>query len=143
MKQREAEKLKGLRESLAKQRQNLDEIEKHIDEIDEAIAAWTRGRKSADALEILSDADVPSGPIYSAAEMLADPHYQARGVFEEADLGGGDKVKLPQLAPRLELTPGEMRWIGPTLGEHNTDVYGKWLGYPAAELERLAKQGVI
>ncbi|HLZ13996.1 MAG TPA: CaiB/BaiF CoA-transferase family protein [Candidatus Acidoferrum sp.] len=116
---------------------------KHIDEIDEAIAAWTYRRTSAEALKILSEADVPSGPIYSAAEMLSDPHYQARGVFEEVDLGGGDKVKLPRLSPRLEATPGEMRWLGPTLGEHNTEVYGKWLGYPAAELERLSKEGVI
>jgi formyl-CoA transferase len=116
---------------------------RQIDEIDDAITAWTSERKSADALKILSEADVPSGPIYSAAEMLADEHYQARGVFEEADLGGGDKVKLPRLAPRLAATPGEMRWIGPTLGEHNTEVYGKWLGYPGAELERLSKEGVI
>jgi crotonobetainyl-CoA:carnitine CoA-transferase CaiB-like acyl-CoA transferase len=116
---------------------------KHIDEIDEAIAAWTMKRKSEEALRILSEADVPSGPIYSAAEMLADPHYRARGVFEDADLGGGDKVKLPRLAPRLEATPGEMRWIGPALGEHNTEVYGNWLGYPAAQLARLSKEGVI
>jgi formyl-CoA transferase len=75
--------------------------------------------------------------------MLADAHYQARRVFEEADLGGGDKVKLPRLAPRLDATPGEMRWIGPSLGAHNTEVYEKWLGYPAAELERLSKEGVI
>jgi len=116
---------------------------RQIDEIDDAITAWTKGLKSADALKILSEADVPSGPIYSAAEMLADEHYQAREVFEEADLGGGDKVKLPRLAPRLDATPGEMRWIGQTLGEHNTEVYGKWLGYPGAELERLSKEGVI
>ena len=116
---------------------------KHIDEIDEAITAWTKGRASAGALKILSEADVPSGPIYSAEEMLADPHFQARGVFEEADLGDGDKVKLPRMAPLLDETPGEMRWIGPALGEHNTEVYGNWLGYPAAELERLSKEGVI
>ncbi len=116
---------------------------KRVDEIDEAIMAWTKGRKSLDALKILSEVDVPSGPIYSAAEMLADPHYHARGVFEEADLGGGDRVKLPKLAPRLGETPGEMRWIGPALGEHNTEVYRDWLGYPAAELERLSKEGVI
>jgi len=116
---------------------------KHIDEIDQAITNWTKGRASGEALTVLSKADVPSGPIYSAAEMLADRHYQARGVFEEAELGGGEKVKLPRLAPRLEATPGEMRWIGPALGEHNNEVYGKWLGYPAAELERLAKEGVI
>ena len=116
---------------------------KHVDAIDEAITAWTTNRKSEQALKILSEAEVPSGPIYSAAEMLADPHYRARGVFEDADLGGGDKVKLPRLAPLLEATPGEMRWIGPALGAHNTEVYGDWLGYPAAELERFSKEGVI
>ena len=116
---------------------------KHIEEIDEAIKRWTRKRNSPEALKILSDSDVPSGPIYSAAEMLADPHYRARRVFEDADLGGGEQVKLPRLAPRLEETPGEMRWIGPTLGAHNDEVYSNWLGYPAAELVRLAKAGVI
>ena len=116
---------------------------KHIDEIDGAITAWTKGRKSLESLKILSDADVPSGPIYSAEEMLSDPHYKARGVFGEADLGHGDLVKLPKLAPRLCDTPGEMRWIGPSLGEHNNQIYKDWLGYPAAELERHSKEGVI
>jgi formyl-CoA transferase len=116
---------------------------RHIDEIDNAITVWTKGRKSLVALKMLSEADVPCGPIYSAAEMLTDPHYQARRVFDEVDLGGGDYVKLPRLAPRLSETPGEMRWIGPVLGEHNTEVYRDWLGYPAAELERLSKEGVI
>src|SRR5262249_49593109 len=60
---------------------------RHVDEIDEAITAWTRRKNSAEALRILSEADVPSGPINSAAEMLKDPHFQARGLFEEADLG--------------------------------------------------------
>lgn len=116
---------------------------KHIDEIDDAISAWTKQRESSEALRILSEADVPSGPINSAAEMLNDTHFRARGVFEEADLGGGDTVKLPRMAPVLGETPGGMRWIGPALGEHNAEVYGSWLGHPAAELERWKKQGVI
>jgi len=115
----------------------------NVDEIDAAISAWTKQRNSLDALKILSEADVPSGPIYSAAEMLSDPHYQARGVLEETDLREGDRVRLPRMAPRLAGTPGGMRWIGPALGEHNIEVYRDWLGYPAAELERLAKAGVI
>lgn len=116
---------------------------KHMDEIDVAITAWTKGRLAEEALKTLNEADVPSGPIYSAAEMLGDAHYRARGVFDDVDLGGEDRVKLPKLAPRMGETPGEMRWIGPALGEHNNEVFGDWLGYPAAELERLAKAGVI
>src|SRR5258706_1798395 len=53
---------------------------KHIDEIDQAITNWTKGRASREALTVLSKADVPSGSIYSAAGMLAEQHYQARTV---------------------------------------------------------------
>ena len=116
---------------------------KHIDEIDEAITAWTRTKGPTEALKTLGEADVPSGPIYSAEEMLQDAHFKARGVFEEADLGGGDRVKLPRLAPLLDETPGGMRWIGPKLGEHNTEVYRDLLGYTAAKLGRPAKKDVI
>src|SRR5258708_20992253 len=57
---------------------------KHIDEIDEAITAWTRKKQPAEALKTLSEADVPSGPIYSAEESLAGPHYKGSGGFQEA-----------------------------------------------------------
>src|SRR5260221_12896520 len=45
---------------------------KHIDEIDEAITVWTMRRKSEEALKILSEAEVPSGPIHSSAQKLTD-----------------------------------------------------------------------
>lgn len=115
----------------------------HIDEIDEAISSWTRGRPAAEVLRTLETADVPSGPINSAAELLADPHCAARGIFEDVLLGPGDRVKLPRLAPVLGQTPGETCWIGPALGEHNREIYQDWLGYPAAEVDRLAAEGII
>lgn len=116
---------------------------RHIDEIDDAIRGWTTRHTPEEALQLLAKADVPSGPIYSAQEMLQDEHYRSRGVFQEVELGPNDRVKLPTVAPRLEGTPGGLRWIGPPLGEHNTQVFQDWLGYPAAELERLKTEGVI
>ena len=116
---------------------------KHVDEIDEAISAWTRTLHAEEAIVRLEAAEVPVGPIYSAADMMKDAQYRARGVFEEAELNGGERVKLPTVAPKLSETPGGLRWIGPALGEHNTEVYCDWLGYSAAELERLRAQGVI
>jgi crotonobetainyl-CoA:carnitine CoA-transferase CaiB-like acyl-CoA transferase len=47
------------------------------------------------------------------------------------------------MAPRLDQNPVEKRIIGPSLGEHNTHIYQEWLGYPAAELERLSREGVL
>jgi len=53
---------------------------RHVDEIDDAISAWTRRRTAQEAIGLLEAAEVPAGPIYSAAEMLEDPHYRERGV---------------------------------------------------------------
>ena len=116
---------------------------RHVDEIDEAISQWTRQRPAEDALRTLAVADVPAGPIYSAAEMLRDEHYRERGVFEQVELPTGEPLKIPTVAPRLSDTPGGTRWIGPPLGAHNTEVYCDWLGLPASELKRLTDEGVI
>ena len=116
---------------------------KHVDEIDGAISAWTRTLSAREAIARLESAEVPVGPIYSASEMMKDPQYQARGVYEEVELASGEHVKLPTVAPKMRGTPGGLRWIGPALGAHNSEVYSEWLGYPAAELERLFKEGVI
>jgi formyl-CoA transferase len=116
---------------------------RHVDEIDAAIAAWTGRHYSREAIQILEAAEVPSGPIYSAAEMVEDPHYRQRRVYEEVALPDGRSVKLPTLAPKLDSTPGGLRWIGPPLGAHNSEVYRDWLGLPAAELARLSAAGVI
>ena len=115
----------------------------HADEIDEAISAWTRKLTASEAIARLESAEVPVGPIYSAADMVKDEQYRTRGAFEEAELEDGERVKLPTVAPKMSETPGGLRWIGPALGAHNTEVYCDWLGYPAAEMERLAAEGVI
>jgi crotonobetainyl-CoA:carnitine CoA-transferase CaiB-like acyl-CoA transferase len=116
---------------------------RHADEIDAAISAWTKLREPQEAIHLLEAAEVPCGPIYSAAEMVEDPHYRARGVYEEVKVPGGQSVKLPTVAPKLAATPGGLRWIGPPLGAHNNEVYRDWLGLPAAELARLKSEGVI
>ncbi|HMH79067.1 MAG TPA: CaiB/BaiF CoA-transferase family protein, partial [Candidatus Acidoferrum sp.] len=115
----------------------------HVKEIDDAISAWTRRHTAQEAIRLLEAAEVPAGPIYSAAEMLEDEHYREREVYQEVKLPGGQSVKLPTVAPRLTGTPGGLRWIGPPLGAHNNEVYRDWLGLPAAELARLKSEGVI
>jgi len=112
-------------------------------EIDAAISAWTQRHPFDDVLAALEAADVPAGPIYSIADQLKDPHFQARGLFERVTLDDGDTVLLPRLAPQLSDTPGETRWPGPPVGAHNREVYGDLLGLDDAALARLKDAGVI
>ena len=113
----------------------------HEKELDQAIGAWTELLPAADVLDVLGKADVPSGPIYSVADMLADPHFNARGLFEEVQVNG-QPLKIPAMMPFLSDTPGRTDWPGPTVGAHNDEILGKLLGYSADELAALSRDGV-
>jgi formyl-CoA transferase len=111
-------------------------------ELDDAIAAWTGSHPLADCLEVLAAADVPSGRIYSAADMADDPQYLARGMIEHVALPDGTPLAVPGIVPKLSETPGATRWIGPTLGEHTDEVLRE-LGYDAAQIEALRAASVV
>ncbi|NOT63112.1 MAG: CoA transferase [Acidobacteria bacterium] len=112
-------------------------------EIDAALEAWTLAHDYDYLIAALEQAQVPSGPIYNAADIVNDPHYQARGMFEDADIGNGETVKLPTFVPKMSETPGGTSWVGPALGAHNQEVYGELLGMSASEIELLQNDGVI
>ena len=96
-----------------------------IDLIDDAIAAWTSKHSLDEVLEALGRADVPVGRIYSAADIHADAHYRSRGMIEPVTLPDGATLDIPGIVPKLSVTPGATRWIGPELGQHTDAVLAK------------------
>lgn len=114
----------------------------HQEEVDDAISQWTTTLPAAEVLARLAEASVPSGPIYTVADMMSDPQYLARGMFETVQVDG-EPLKIPALVPVLADTPGQTRWPGPDLGEHNEEILGGRLGLSAGDLERLAADGII
>ncbi len=110
--------------------------------VDGAIADWTRTLDASEILVVLEEASVPAGLIYSVKDMVEDPHFQARGLFEEVD-AGGRPLKIPAIIPRLSETPGDTRWAGPTVGEHTREVLGEYLGLGDDDLEELSGKGII
>ena len=114
----------------------------HQREVDDAIAQWTRTLDADRVLEILDGAGVPAGPIYSVADMVDDPQYNARGLFETVEVAG-ESLKIPALIPKLGHTPGATLWPGPDLGAHNREIYIDTLGLDEAELRSLESDGVV
>ncbi|MES2077461.1 MAG: CaiB/BaiF CoA-transferase family protein [Pseudomonadota bacterium] len=111
-------------------------------EIDDAIQAWCGGRDIDGALTVLKAADVPAGKIYSVRDMMTDPQFLARDMFEQHHFPDGTPVKLPAISPKLSATPGRTQWMGPTLGQHNDEVLAS-LGYSAAQIAELRDGGVL
>ncbi|TWI69412.1 crotonobetainyl-CoA:carnitine CoA-transferase CaiB-like acyl-CoA transferase [Pseudoduganella lurida] len=110
--------------------------------IDAAIAGWTSRHPIDAVLAALEAAEVPAGPIYSVADIVRDPHYQARDMILEQQLPDGVAVKMPGIVPKLSETPGEVRWQGPALGEHTDAVLAR-LGWSAAAIAQLRAAGVV
>ncbi len=115
---------------------------RRTEELDTAIAAWTGANNLTDVLAVLDKADVPSGRIYSIADIVADMQYQTRGMIEKHKLGDNKEVWLPGIVPKLSETPGGTKWIGPKLGEHTAEVL-RAIGYDDAAQKGLRGRGVI
>ena len=109
--------------------------------IDKALADWCAAHSSKEIIDRLEAVRVPVGPIYSVADMMEDPHYQARGMFETVEING-EPLKIPAIMPKLSKTPGRTDWPGAKIGAHNQEILGELLGLSTDELAQLSQDGV-
>jgi crotonobetainyl-CoA:carnitine CoA-transferase CaiB-like acyl-CoA transferase len=114
----------------------------HEQEIDEAISAWTKTLDASAVLDTLAAAAVPAGPIYNVEDMMRDPQFQARGLFQNVQVNG-KPLKVPAIVPMLSETPGATDWPGPEIGAHNQEILGSRLGLTPAEIDALRRRGII
>ncbi len=114
----------------------------HERTIDKVLASWCSSLPSKTVIATLEEARVPVGPIYNAEDMFKDPHFQARGLFEEVPVGD-DTIHIPAITPKLSETPGATRWPGPKLGEHSDRVLKEVLGKSDSAIESLRQTGAV
>jgi formyl-CoA transferase len=112
-------------------------------ELDKLIEQWTQTDDADALLERLHAAGVPAGRIYTAPDMLEDPHFAARQAIVRLMHDKLGSFPMQNVAPRLSTTPGSVRALGPELGQHNEEVYQGLLGLTASDLAELRTGGVI
>jgi len=110
--------------------------------LDAEIERWTSARTPDDVLFAMARADVPASRIYSIRDIVADAHYQARGMIREIRTSAGDSLKVPGVVPKLSATPGDFAGGGPRLGEHTDDVLRE-LGYVDSAIADLRARGIV
>jgi len=113
----------------------------HQDFIDGIIAVWTRAQTSTQVIAALEAADVPVGPIYNVEDMLQDPHYQARGLFETVNTPQGE-LTIPAILPKLSATPGSTDWPGGEVGTHTDELLTE-LGLSREAIDTLKQAGDV
>jgi len=102
-------------------------------QIDAAIEDWTLERSIDEVIRVLEAAGVPVGRIYSVADIVADPQYQARDMIVQTHDVQGRPLKVPGIVPKLQDTPGRFRTPAPNLGQHTAQVLSQ-TGWPAPDV---------
>ena len=111
--------------------------------LDRLIEGWTRQHDLGELWEILVRAEVPAAPVYSIADVVADPQYQARDMILR--LMGPQRIGellVPGVVPKFVDAPSSVRWLGRTAGADTATVLRE-IGLEEAELERLARDSII
>ena len=113
------------------------------EELDDMISEWTGQRTVEEVLEAMKEAGVPAGKLFTAEDMLSDEQYAARGSVVEVEDPDIGPFPMQNVVPRLSETPGEVRWTGPKLGQHNDEIYGGVLGMGEEDLTTMRERGII
>lgn len=114
---------------------------RHRDRLDAAIGEWSVRHTRDEALAILEQAAIPCGPIYTAADIVADEQYRARNMIQHfpVDVGAGEpkQVAFTGIVPVIGDRSLPIRAVGPDLGEHTREVLSELLGMSDADIDGL------
>ena len=121
----------------------LPSRQKHLAELNQAIAEWTSARDPYEVMHTLQAAGVPCGVVQTGADLLNDPHLRARQFLVELEHPVVGRLTYPGLPFRLTATPGKPDQLAPELGQHNDYVFGQLLGLSREEIAKLQAEKVL
>ena len=129
-------------EGRAKFARSADRIAR-ADELDGLVATWITAHRLDDVLSVMADNRIPAAPVNDVPALLEDAQIVARrSIVQVADPTMGTLNMVPS-SPRLDATPGTIRFTGPAIGAFNDEVYADLLGCDAARLDELRDAGII
>ena len=114
----------------------------HADVLDEMVGGWIAERTRDEVLAAFEEAGAAVAPIYSARDLVEDPHVRGTGMLREVDDGDLGPMLQHDVMWRMSETPGSIRFTGREHGQDTDEVLGE-LGLDGAELDDLRARGVI
>ena len=111
-------------------------------EVDEIIAAWTRGRSKYDAMKVVGESGIPAGAVLDTDELNSDITFEERGVMQTMVHPVHRPFKMPAWPVRVDGKATRLT-ASPMLGEHTDDVISDWLGLNDAAIATLKTDGAV
>ncbi len=115
----------------------------HMPLVDGLVEAWSKTLPKADVFKLLRKHRVPSAPVRDLREVMNDPHMHQRGMLETIDHPELGRIVVPTSPLRYHGADKVKTTPSPSVGQHNNEVYGSWLGLDEREIAALKSGGVI
>ncbi len=116
----------------------------NYEQIKEIVESWAGQYTASEVVDILLDAGIPAGPIFTMDDIAADEHLVGeREMLVKMEQPGIGELTVTNNPVKLSDTKTEIRRRAPLLAEHNEEVYGEWLHYDADRLAQLKEKGII
>ena len=116
---------------------------RHRDELDAVIEDWTRAQDCHDVMKRLQAEGVPCGAVQNGADLVNDPHLQARGFLGTHDNPRFGRLTLPCLPIRFTQSDMAQDWVFPELGRDTDRTLRDVLGYDDARIRQLREDGAL
>ena len=110
---------------------------------EDRITQFLKDKTNDEAMAIMESMDIACSPVLTLDKVIEDPQFNAREMMVEVEHPKIGKMKMPGIVPKLSKTPGKVETPGPSLGQHNEDIYCSLLGCTKDELANLKDDNII
>jgi len=107
------------------------------------IEAWMADKTRQEVVDTLNAAGMPTGPVYTARDVFADPHFRTRGMLVDIEDPEVGRHTFARSTPHLASAPEIVRQAAPALGQHTREILEGILGYSFGAVDDLAARKVV
>lgn len=115
---------------------------KHVDELDEYVGSWIREHTREEVLGTFEQAGAAVAPVYTAADIVADPHIQETEMLTRVPDDDFGSMLQHNVMWNMSKSPGSIRFTGRNLGQDTDEILGE-IGLDEQEITALRESGAI
>jgi formyl-CoA transferase len=114
-----------------------------VEELNIIVASWIKSLPVLEVSRILEEKGLAYSLIYSIKDIVADPHYEARGTIASVEHPQIGELKMPAVQPRFSGTPPPQIRPAPALGADTDEILRELAGLSAGQIAELRSSGTV